>query len=181
MICLICKYSYLKVVIVLTFISTLLPLNAFAEKSECDVLAKVVMGGLRKNTLTIEQFQDAKRICTKLAIEGDPEAQYHLGGLNTVHINDVYPNEPEMWKWMKLSAENGFANAQGFLGRSYETDKNFLRKKDINLSIKWHTLAAEQHDIASIIRLEEIYRKGLLGVEVNIDKANYWAGEIKKQ
>ena len=173
-------YPNLNVLFVFALVFCMVPCQVFAEKSECDVLAKVVMGGVWTNTLTMEQFSNAQQTCTKLAAEGVPEAQYHLGGLNTVHIDNIYPNESEMWKWMKLSAENGYARAQGFLGRSYETNKNFTHQKDIGLAIKWHTLAAEQHDIASMVRLEEIYRKGLLGVQVDIEKADFWAKEMKK-
>jgi TPR repeat protein len=173
------QYTKFKIFFFLALLLGVLPNIAFAEKTECDVSAKIVMGGVWKNNLTISQFLNAKNICTKLATEGDPEAQYHLGGLNTVHIDNIYPNESEMWKWMKFSAENGYAKAQSFLGRSYETDKNFNHKKDINLAMKWHILAAEQHDIASMVRLEEIYRKGLLGIQKNIAKADYWANELR--
>lgn len=157
---------------------TIYPLSSFAKNQDCDFLAKIVMEGVRKNQITVQQLLNAKEICTKQALEGNPEAQYHLGGLNTVYIGDIYPNESEMWKWINLSAKNGYAKAQGFLGRSYETENNVSGKKDITLAIKWHTLAAEQHDIASIVRLEEIYRKGLLGVEVDLEKAKYWANKL---
>lgn len=181
MIKLLSKYSNLNVIFVFALVFTVLPSQAFAEMSECDVLAKIVMGGLWNNTLTMEQFLNAKQICTKLAAEDVPEAQYHLGGLNTVHIDNIYPDESEMWKWMNRSAENGYSRAQGFLGRSYETNQNFTHHKDIGLAVKWHTLAAEQHDIASMVRLEEIYRKGLLGVQVDIEKTDFWAKEMKKK
>ena len=156
------------------------PLQSLADNQNCDSFAKIVMDGLRKNTLTVEQYENAKEICTEQALKGNPEAQYHLGGLNTIHIGDIYPNDSEMWNWINISAENGYAKAQSLLGRSYETERNYLRKKDIELAIKWHTLAAEQHDIASMVRLEEIYRNGLLGIKANIDKANYWANQLKK-
>jgi hypothetical protein len=166
--------------IILTIFLIFSPLPSLAENQNCDSLAKVVMGGLWKNNLTIEQYEKAKEICTKQALNGNPEAQYHLGGLNTVHIGGVYPNDAEMWKWINISAENGYAKAQSFLGRSFENEKNYIRKKDIGLAIKWHTLAAEQHDIASMVRLEEIYRTGLPGVKADIEKADYWAKQLKK-
>ncbi|MBD3322390.1 MAG: hypothetical protein GF350_14915 [Chitinivibrionales bacterium] len=165
---------------ILTIFLLLSPLPSLANNKNCDSLAKVVMEGLLKNTLTVEQYEKAKGICTKQALNGIAEAQYHLGGLNTVHIGNVYPNDAEMWKWINISAENGYAKAQSFLGRSFENEKNYLRKKDIGLAIKWHTLAAEQRDIASMVRLEEIYRTGLHGVKADVELADYWAMQIEK-
>jgi TPR repeat protein len=169
-----------KVSAVLAILFISFPFVACSEMTECNDLAKVVMEGVWKNNLTLENYQIAKTVCEKQALEGIPEAQYHLGGLYTVHFGEIYPNESEMWKWMQISAENGYAKSQGFLGRSYETDKNYLRKKDTGLALKWHTLAAEQHDIASMVRLEEIYRTGLLGVKADIEKADYWANQLEK-
>jgi len=173
------KLSCLIFFAILVSVLAVSPCIVNAKRSECDVLATSIMGD--RWNLTTEQFIKAQKVCLKLAEQGDSEAQYHVGGLHTVHVGNIYPNDAEMFKWMKLSAENGYARAQSFLGRSYETGKTFPHKKDIGLAVKWHTLAAEQHDFASMVRLEEIYRKGLLGIQIDLEKADFWRKEMEKK
>lgn len=67
------------------------------------------------------------------------------------------------------SAENGKANSQYSIARSYELGKRV--KSDNAKAIEWYTKAADQGHVDAAYRLGLIYYKGVGGFKINLKKA----------
>ena len=65
-------------------------------------------------------YTAALREWKPLAIKGDAEAQYWLGGMHE-NGEGVIQDHQEAVKWYTMSAEQGFAPAQGKLGVFFQT------------------------------------------------------------
>jgi TPR repeat protein len=105
------------------------------------------------------------------AEQGDASAQSVLGGIIYRHDAATVQDLEESRKWLLLSAGQGHAGSQLFLGEIYMQGKGV--KADKVEGVKWLRLAAEQQDKAAQIGLGFAYLKGE-GVEQNRETSREW-------
>ncbi|MCH8201934.1 MAG: sel1 repeat family protein [Proteobacteria bacterium] len=107
---------------------------------------------------------------------GDAEAQYNLGALYSSDGPTVQKNDIKAVKWYRMSAENGYAEAQVVLGLRYAQGdgipKNFAK------AFMWYGRAAEQGHAHAQLLLAGAYGLGE-GVPKNRVEAYKWAALSK--
>jgi uncharacterized protein len=77
----------------------------------------------------------------------------------------------EGWKWLRLSAEHGYADAQLYVGWAYR-DGNFVIEDYVE-AMKWFRLGAKQGENYSQNALGGMYRDGK-GVPQDYVRAHMW-------
>jgi TPR repeat protein len=77
-----------------------------------------------------------------------------------MYLNGVYIqlNGNEAMKWIKASAENGYAPAQTEMGYQHRIGK-FVQRDDYE-GLRWYKLAADQGDVNAIYNIGNIYEAG---------------------
>ena len=113
---------------------------------------------IKFNETRIYAYDDNQGIewLTKAAEQGNPEFQY---GVARHWLKD----KPKIFKyWATLSAEQGFIEAQSYLGWEYYFDVELEKApiEDIKIAIYWTTLAANQDDSGCKNFLNNFYLKG---------------------
>lgn len=129
-------------------------------------------------------YSNIKNSCLKSATdENNPIAQYYLGLIYTSQDCSTPPNFLEAEKWLTLSANQNFSQAQSLLGWLYSSDrgegKNFV-KQNKNKSVELYKKAAAQNDLWSIRVLALEYKeKGELSKAVKLYKQGYKLGDAE--
>lgn len=127
-------------------------------------------------------YSNIKNSCLKSATnENNPIAQYYLGLIYTSQDCSTPPNFLEAEKWLTLSANQNFSQAQSLLGWLYSSDrgegKNFV-KQNKNKSVELYKKAAAQNDLWSIRVLALEYKeKGELSKAIELYKQGYKLGD----
>jgi len=111
----------------------------------------------------MDNFNDIK----KAAEQGDGEAQLKLADMYMIG-EGVTKNFLEGMKWIRLSAEQGFARAQYILGNSQHTIEGI---ENYAQATYWYKLAADQGDIEAQYNLGTFYMYGKDGVPQNFTEA----------
>jgi TPR repeat protein len=122
----------------------------------------------------VEAYYNEDRVAgtkelTKLAEQGDVEAQYYLGFTYTEETGDPV-DERIALKWFTRAAEQGYPSAQLLVALYYE--KGITVVQDFVTAIKWYTLAAEQGNVDAQFYLARMYRERV-GVKDNV-RAHMW-------
>ena len=95
---------------------------------------------------------------SKAAKEGDVKAMDALGDGFSTGWDREGSNYPEMLKWFRKAAEQGYAPSQYHLGYCYVDGKGV--EKDPIEAVKWFSKAAEQGGEGAQMALAEFYRTG---------------------
>ena len=103
------------------------------------------------------------------------EAQYKLFEIYS-NGEIIEKDNQEAIKWLKESAEQGYAEAQNDLGIYCRDESKFGRK----LAFEWFEKAARQGHAEAQTNIGECYKEGL-GVERNTQQAFYWFNEAAKK
>jgi uncharacterized protein len=112
-------------------------------------------------------------IVKKLAHQGNAEAQYALGTVyQGMSGTGVEVDEAESAKWLTLSASQGFARAEYYVGFQYARGMG-LFPQDKSESLKWYQQSAEHGFINAQHSLGMVYYLGL-GVPKDYVKAYKW-------
>jgi TPR repeat protein len=121
-----------------------------------------------KDFYSKQQLTDAAVIYKKLAFQNYLPAQAMLGEL----LN--YTEAPvEATGWFIMAAFQGDPTGAYGLARSYAEGLGI--KKDPEQALYWFKFAADKDNLASIIVLENAYRKGdTLPVPVDLKQAEFW-------
>jgi uncharacterized protein len=119
------------------------------------------------------KFAQAADMYRELAATGDAKAQYNLG-LMYARGDGVAENLLDAVKWYRLSAEQGFPEAQYALGVIYFS-RNPSVPMDYDEAIKWYRQAAEQGHVRSQLNLGVVYLRGDV-VPQDIPQALKWFG-----
>lgn len=114
----------------------------------------------------------------KKAEAGDSEAQYDLGRFYLLNDEAV---SAEGMKWLTKAAENGYADAQRWLARTFEHGWYGMDKNDEKY-VYWLTKLANNNDLengkssiaAAQYYLGKLYYRGERGVEKNISEYLKW-------
>lgn len=86
--------------------------------------------------------QQVMNLMTRAAESGNPEAQFNLAINYSQGIYGAPKNENESFRWASLAAQQGYAQAERFLGACYEY--GFGVNADAALSQEWYNKAAAQ-------------------------------------
>lgn len=86
--------------------------------------------------------QQVMNLMTRAAEAGNPEAQFNLAINYSQGINGAPKNEQESFRWASMSAQQGYAQAERFLGACYEY--GFGVNANQALSQEWYNKAAAQ-------------------------------------
>jgi uncharacterized protein len=127
------------------------------------------------NAYEMKEWDKAHKLCKPIAVAGNAEAQAFLGELH--YIGHGLPvNYDEAFKWLKLSAEQGYAKAQYLVGHMYKTGRvPGGRHVNIKETIRWYRLAAEQGHSYAQYALGVIYCCNYyLGVPENDKESLKW-------
>jgi len=112
----------------------------------------------------------------KRAEAGDAESQYSLGW----ELNHIAKTEKDMGdavKWLHLSAEQGFAKAQCYLGKVFRDYYLVYDKEDYEGAANWFLLAAKQGMVQAQEELAYMYASGIrhgMGIAKNTQEAVKW-------
>ena len=107
-----------------------------------------------------------------LALKGDAEAQLRVGFSYALGLSGQAIDNNAATKWYRLSAEQGNANAQSYLGDMYTIGQGVLQ--DYKEAVKWYRLAAEQGNVYAHYNLAFMYGRGQ-GVLQDLVYAHMWA------
>lgn len=86
--------------------------------------------------------QEVQNLMTRAAESGNPEAQFNLAINYSQGINGAPKNEVTSFQWAQRSAQQGYAQAERFLGACYEY--GFGVNADAALAQEWYQKAAAQ-------------------------------------
>lgn len=86
--------------------------------------------------------QQVMNLMTRAAENGNAEAQFNLALNYSQGINGAPKNEAEAFRWASLSANQGYAQAERFLGACYEY--GFGVNGNQELAEQWYAKAAAQ-------------------------------------
>lgn len=86
--------------------------------------------------------QQVMNLMTRAAEAGNAEAQFNLALNYSQGINGAPKNEAESFRWASLAANQGYAQAERFLGACYEY--GFGVNGDAQLAQQWYAKAAAQ-------------------------------------
>lgn len=86
--------------------------------------------------------QQVMNLMTRAAEAGNAEAQFNLALNYSQGINGAPKNEAESFRWASLAANQGYAQAERFLGACYEY--GFGVNGDAQLARQWYAKAAAQ-------------------------------------
>lgn len=114
-------------------------LAAEQNDSEAQVLLAYcyeVGSGVPKNP------QQVMNLMTRAANAGNAEAQFNLALNYSQGINGAPKNEQEAFKWAELAGQQGYAQAERFLGACYEY--GFGVNANTQLAQEWYAKAAAQ-------------------------------------
>lgn len=98
------------------------------------------------------------------AREGDPASQYYLGTQFLFNKGDKA--EREAFKWFKLAAEKGHADAQAILGDLFYVYGIGGVERNPSLAFMWSLKAAQQHNLLGQKDVGKYYMQGF-GVDAN--------------
>jgi len=114
-----------------------------------------------------ENFGDALEILMPLANEGDPVAQYVIGGL--YHNGwGVEQDFAASIKWFRQAADQGYARAKTSLAFMYHYGRTV--GVDYEQAASWYQLAANDGDTSAQVALAMMFDRGL-GVPQSADEA----------
>ncbi len=118
-----------------------------------------------------KQFGKAYNGFRKLAVGGNADAQFRLGGLY-FKGQGVKQNSAEAVNWFQKAATAGHAEAQNSLGVRYEKGQGI--GQDFAMAVKWYREAADQRLGLAQDNLSDLYVKGL-GVPRDPVLAHVWS------
>ena len=105
------------------------------------------------------------------AKKGNAKCEYHLARLLAYGAGSVQANPPEAMKWLRASAEAGYAQAEYLLGMALGEGK--WLPMDFVQSLAWIRKAAEGGASGAQTKLGSFYLRGFL-VEQNASEAYDW-------
>ncbi len=141
---------------------------AHGQNSVAELLLRQYNEGQRAARVRIQQRNEMERFLMRqeaerrhevlqMAYRGNPIAQYQMGVMALGSEYDE-PNYADAHRWFRLSAEQGFADAQVVLGdihyQGIGVPVNFFE------SVYWYKLAAAQHHSAAQYSLGVAYLRG---------------------
>ena len=122
---------------------------------------------MAKQAYANKDFVTAFKLSRILAEKGNAQAQFNLGEMYEKG-NGVAHDYAEAIKWYTKSAEQGFSEAQNYLGVLYQN-----RNEDYAEATKWYRKAAEQGYLVAQLNLGSMYYYGK-GVTQNYEEAARW-------
>jgi len=125
--------------------------------------------GAGNNSLVEDNHFAAAAHYREAAESGHPRAAYILGLLSAG--SGSLKNETEVLKWMRLSAENGYAPAQEHLGMWYLVGA--FVPEDPAEAVRWFSKAADQGNKSAMYFLGTMNAKGQ-GLPIDYDRALGW-------
>ncbi|MCF6256772.1 MAG: sel1 repeat family protein [Gammaproteobacteria bacterium] len=117
-----------------------------------------------------EDYAEAFTLFSRLAEEGNAEAQYNLAMLYRTG-KGVKKDMGASFKWFQRAAEQGISDAQYYLAHMYDNGESV--EKSLPKAFEWYKKAAEQGQGLAQINLGVIYADGI-GVPQNIEQAYLW-------
>jgi len=112
----------------------------------------------------------------KSAEAGDMESQYLLGW-HIHHVAKTESDTDDAVKWLRMSAEQGFAKAQCFLGNMLRDYLIHYEKGEDEAAAGWFLLAAQQGMVQAQEELAYMYASGIkygMGIPQDTEKAVKW-------
>ncbi len=124
--------------------------------------------------------QEAVRLWTLSAAEGDPQSQFALGAVYTEGdtLAGVAPDYAQALSWYRKAADQGHAAAQFNLGIFYASGQAVPR--DMVEAARWWQLAALQGHVEAQFNLGLLYAQGT-GVDTDLREAAKWWEMAAKQ
>lgn len=146
---------------------SLSPEQAREMSEKGDVNAQVELGLRYRLGIGVQENQkEAERWLLIASEQNNSLAEYNLAFLYFAK-RDV----KTAIKWIHKAANNGFTEAQNFLGNLYVNGKAI--PSDYSQAIKWFQLAANKGNINSMNSIGLMYLKGM-GLEQNYQSAAAW-------
>ncbi len=132
----------------------------------------------RINSNTNSESDDSLEKLRKKANEGDAQAQYELGKKYDPSECDSIENDEEMFKWYRMSAEQGHAEAQLRLGTAFMNGTGVAL--NFEEAVKWFKKSAEQGLSDAQMVLGFMYSEGM-GVKKDYIEAYKWNSKSAEQ
>lgn len=132
------------------------------------VLADSVEEGI--NAVEQQDFLTAYKVFSRLAQEGDVEAQHNLAVLYK-QGKGVMKDAKKAAQWFRKAADKGLADAQYYLGHMYDTGQGV--EQSPGYAVVWYRKAAEQGNALAQTNLGVLYASGQ-GVKQDLIQAYVW-------
>jgi len=117
-----------------------------------------------------ENYAEAFTVFSRLAKEGDAEAQHNLAMLYRTG-KGVEKDMDASFKWFQQASEQGIPDAQYYLAHMYENGEAVA--ENLPKAFEWYQKAAEQGQGLAQINLGVMYADGI-GIPQNIEQAYLW-------
>jgi TPR repeat protein len=130
----------------------------FLMVKEIDVVEKTFKEA--KTALKKQDHQAAMKILRPLADQGDADAQYYLGWINSYGGRNVKPDYLEAMNWYRKAADQGYAEAHIMIASMYRGGIGV--KVDPHEALKWYRKAAELGEAGGQAALASLYERGEL-------------------
>ena len=132
----------------------------------------------RINSKANSEFNAHFEELRKKANEGDAQAEYELGKKYDPSECGSIENDEEMFKWYRMSAEQGYAEAQLKLGTAFMNGTGV--SVDYEEAVKWFHKAAEQGLSDAEMALGFMYGEGF-GIKKDLIEAYKWNSKSAEQ
>jgi len=83
----------------------------------------------------------------------------------------------EAFRWISLSANQGYLDAQHNLAEMYETGKGV--SQNLEKAYEYYIVAARRGNLDSQIKVAKMYKEGI-GTDKDISKSDYWLKKIEE-
>jgi TPR repeat protein len=126
------------------------------------------------------QYDESTKLWLRAAKEGDSEAENALGNNYANGLGVDRPNPSEAFRWYKLSAGHGNADAAENLANCYEKGEGV--SPNPAEAIRLHKLAAQYGNAVAQYNLGFSYEKGdTAGIQQSLPEAVSWYGKAAAQ
>lgn len=147
--------------------SFLIVVLAFGMLSSLALADPVEDTALGEAAFNKEDVQTAMQFFTKAAQQNYAPAQLRLG-----ELLDASEFDKEAAEWYRKAADQGNAAAEYHLGHMYVNGEGVERNTE--KALYWFRRAAEKNDGFAVRSLAQAYRKGELGLTINLDQAKLY-------
>jgi TPR repeat protein len=124
---------------------------------------------IRKQIFASVESPEARELRRRAEL-GDPIAQWQLGNAFSKGLEGFYQDRDEAVKWIRLSADQEYANAQNSLGVYFENGWGGLEKNPKE-AVRLFGFAADQNSAKGTMNLGRAYMDGWGDLPKNREKA----------
>lgn len=111
-----------------------------------------------------KNYATAKRLYSKEADNGNPEAMYKMGVIYEQGLGEWFADKSKAFRYYKMAAESEFSEAIFKVGEFYEHGMGSI-SKDEKTALQWYKRGAELNHLPCLVKIGIFYENGRAGLE----------------